>query len=65
MTSPFSIADDPPRRVSLKKQRCVSIADDVDDVLKFVGDGSRSRGIRELALMYLRIANSQSHDDAR
>ena len=40
-------------------RRNITITEEVDQVLKFAGDGNRSRGIRELARLFVRLAASQ------
>lgn len=49
-----SIPPEPKRTRGAYKNVCVSITPEADAVVKQVGEGSRSRGIRELARHWLR-----------
>ena len=49
-----TIPPEPKRTRGAYKNVCVSITPEADAVVKQVGDGSRSRGIRELVRYWLR-----------
>ena len=49
-----SIPPEPTRPRGRFRNRCVSIDDQTDAVVREAGEGSRSRGIRELARHWLR-----------
>lgn len=48
-----------PEKPVIKYKYLVGITEEVDAVLKFAGDGNRSRGVRELARLYMRLVNGQ------
>ena len=49
-----TIPPEPARPRGRFRNRCVSIDDATDEVVREAGEGSRSRGIRELARHWLR-----------
>ena len=54
MTSPRSIPPEPSRPRGRFRNRCISIEDQTDAIVREVGDKCRSRGIRELVRHWLR-----------
>ena len=55
-----TIPPEPTRPRGRFRNRCVSIDDQTDAVVREAGEGSRSRGIRELARHWLR-----THQDGK
>lgn len=49
-----TIPPEPSRPLGAYKNRCVSIDDATDAIVREAGEGSRSRGIRELVRHWLR-----------
>lgn len=52
----MEIPNEPEKKQRTWKQVCINVTPEIDEIVKFAGDGNRSKGVRELARLFVRLA---------